>query len=156
ADNDRKATEIANLQTRTKQQQDDYSREKETLTSMIKEQRDALERTDTILDRPDGKITYVDYEQREVQVDITRRRGARPQMTMTVFDAQSQGIPPPPTQKPKGTIELTKIGEQFSVARIIPSKEYDNPSDPIRDGDLVYSPAWSPNTKLKFALVGKI
>src|SRR5262249_30226136 len=62
----------------------------------------------------------------------------------------SPGIP---TEKPKGTIELTKVGEQFSVARIIKTM---SPIDPIRAGDIVYSPAWSPNLPMRFALVGKM
>ena len=31
-----------------------------------------------------------------------------------------------------------------------------NPIDPIHDGDIVYSAAWSPNNPTRFALVGKI
>ncbi len=31
-----------------------------------------------------------------------------------------------------------------------------SPIDPIRTGDIVYSPAWSPNNPTRFALVGKI
>jgi hypothetical protein len=149
-DNDKKSTQIANLEARLKQLQDDYSREKETLIAINREQRDRLERQETILDHPDGYITYVDYESREVQLNINRRMGARPQMVMSVFDAASPGIP---TEKPKGTIELTKVGEQFSVARVLKTI---NPIDPIRIGDIVYSPAWSPNTPMRFALIGKI
>ncbi len=149
-DNDKKSTQIANLEARLKQLQDDYGREKETLIAINREQRDRLERQETILDHPDGYITYVDYEAREVQLNINRRMGARPQMVMSVFDAASPGIP---TEKPKGTIELTKVGEQFSVARVLKTI---NPIDPIRTGDIVYSPAWSPNTPMRFALIGKI
>ena len=149
-DNDKKSTQIANLEAQMKQLRDDYAREKETLIAINREQRDRLERQETILDHPDGYITYVDYEAREVQLNINRRMGARPQMVMSIFDANSPGIP---TEKPKGTIELTKVGEQMSVARIIKTV---NPIDPIRTGDIVYSPAWSPNTPMRFALIGKI
>ncbi len=76
--------------------------------------------------------------------------GARPQMVLSVFDARSPGIP---TEKPKGTIEITKVGDRISVARIIKTI---NPIEPIRDGDIVYSAAWSPNNPTRFALVGKI
>src|SRR5262249_28827874 len=71
-DTNKKTTEIANWQARSKQQQDDYGREKETLTAIIREQRDKLERQETVLDHPDGYITYVDFEAREVQVNINR------------------------------------------------------------------------------------
>lgn len=149
-DNDKKTTQIANLSTQLKQQQDDTAREKDLLTTIIRELRDRVERQENTLDHPDGYLTYVDYESREVQLNINRRMGARPQMVMTVFDAHSPGIP---TEKPKGTIELTKVGDQFSIARIIKTV---SPIDPLRPGDIVYSPAWSPNTPMRFALVGKM
>ena len=86
----------------------------------------------------------------EVQLNINRSMGARPQMVMSIFDAASPGVP---TEKPKATIELTKVGDRVSVARIIETK---NPIHPIREGDIVYSAAWSPNSPTQFALVGKI
>jgi hypothetical protein len=76
--------------------------------------------------------------------------GAQPQMKMTIFDARSPGIP---TEKPKGNIELTSVGDKFSTAKIIKTN---NPIDPIRVGDIVYSAAWSPNQPMRFALVGKL
>jgi hypothetical protein len=148
--NDKQATQIANLETKNKQQEEDFLRKQETYTTIIREQRDNIERKELILDRPDGYVTYVDYERREVLVSLTRRQGARPQMKMTIFDAKSPGIP---TEKPKGNIELTQVGEQFSAARIVKT---DNSIDPIRVGDIVYSAAWSPNQPMRFALVGKI
>jgi hypothetical protein len=149
-DNDGKTTEITNLTTKLKQQEEDFGRQRETLTTIIREQRDRIEKQELILDRPDGYVTYVDYERNEVLVNLTRRQGARPQMKMTIFDARSPGIP---TEKPKGNIELTSIGDQFSTGRIVKT---DNPIDPIRVGDIVYSAAWSPNQPMRFALVGKI
>src|SRR5262249_25982695 len=149
-DNDKKTTENAVLATKMKQQQDDASRKQEELTASVREYRDRVERKENIVDHPDGYLTYVDYEANEVQLNITRRMGARPQMVMTVFDVASPGIP---TEKPKGTIELTKVGERSSIARIIETK---NATDPFRKGDIVYSPAWSPDKKMKFALLGKM
>ncbi len=149
-DNDKKATEIANLSKKLKDTEDDFLRKQETYTTIIRELRDKVERKETILDHPDGYVTYVDYERGEVLVDVTRRQGARPQMVMTIFDSQSPGIP---TDKPKGTIMLTRVGEQFSTAKIIETK---SPIDPIRVRDIVYSPAWSPNMPMRFALIGKI
>jgi hypothetical protein len=148
--NDKQATEIANLSNKIKQQEDDFTRQRDTLTTILREQRDQIEKNELILDRPDGHVTYVDYERREVLVDLNRRQGVRPQMKMTIFDAASPGIP---TEKPKGNIELVSIGDQFSAARIIKTFKA---TDPIRVGDIVYSAAWSPNQPMRFALVGKI
>ena len=104
----------------------------------------------TTLDAPDGLVTYVDYEKKEVTVGINRGMGARPKLKFMIFKASSRGVP---TEKPKGRIELTSVGEKSSHARII---ETDNPIDPIRVGDIVYSPVWSPNGPTRFALMGKI
>jgi hypothetical protein len=171
-DNDLKTTEIANLKDKIRQLGEDYFKEKDLLASQIRDWRDKAERSEVILDHPDGYITYVDHEARdqssssrgfggaaysgytggtgEVHVNINRAMGARPQMMMSVFDARSPGVP---TEKPKGTIELTKVGDQFSVARIIKTM---NPIEPIRVGDIVYSAAWSPNSPTRFALIGKM
>ncbi len=149
-DIDKKVTQIANLQADVKRIQDEYSHEKDQLTTIIRELRDRAEKVDTILDHPDGYITFVDYERGEVQVNINRGMGARPQMAMSVFDANAPGIP---TEKPKGTIELTKVGDLFSIARITKTI---SPIDPLRTGDIIYTPAWSPNNPTRFALVGKM
>ncbi len=105
--------------------------------------RDQLERKKRlILDRPDGYVTYVDYETREVLVNLTRRMGARPQMKMTIFDAESPGIP---TEKPKGNIELiaSRRTVQLSAASSRPNSN--DRSDPRRRhrllGRLVAQPA---------------
>ena len=66
-------------------------------------------------------------------------------MKMTIFDARSPGIP---TEKPKGSIMLTQVGEQFSSAKIVKTA-FDSPIDPIRVGDIVYSAAWSPNQPMR-------
>ena len=149
-DLDQARTEIANLSTQLRQTKDEGGRQVEQLTSMIREQRDQLDRRENVLDRPDGHITYVDYGTGEVHVDITRRQGARPQMNLTIFDAGSPGIP---TEKPKGNIMLTQVNDRFSIGRIVKTN---SPIEPLRVGDIVYSPTWSPNEPMQFALIGKI
>ena len=73
--NDKQATELENLKTKNKQQEEDFLRKQETYTTIIREQRDQIERKELILDRPDGYVTYVDYERREVLVSLTKRQG---------------------------------------------------------------------------------
>jgi hypothetical protein len=150
ADNDAKASEIANLKSQLKQGEDEATRRQELANSIIREQRDRLAKTEVTLDRPDGHITYVDYERGEVQLDINRRMGAHPQMKMSVFDRLSPGIP---TERPKGSIEILQVGDDVSVAKILKTNVN---IEPIRVGDIVYSPAWSANEPTKFALIGKM
>ena len=149
-DNDKKTTQIANLETQYRQLKDESDRKLELANAIIREQRDVLDKNENVLDKPDGYITFVDLERNEVQVNINRRQGARPQMKMTVFSANSPGVP---TEKPKGNIQLIQVGEQYSIAHI---DKMVNEIDPIRVGDIVYSPAWSPEEPMRFALIGKI
>ena len=138
-DLDQTKTELANVNTRSRQQMEELTRKYELQTSILDEFKYAKDLKETILDRPDGHITYVDFGRNEVQVDINRRQGAKPQMKMTIFDAHAAGIP---TEKPKGTIELIQVGEDHSIARILNTN---SPIEPFRIGDIVYSPAWSPD-----------
>lgn len=149
-DLDQARTEIANLSTQLRQTKEEDDRKVEQLTAMTRELRDQVSRKENVLDRPDGYITFVDFATNEVHVDITRRQGARPQMNMTIFDANSPGIP---TEKPKGNITLTQVGDRYSIGRITKTN---SPIEPMRVGDIVYSATWSPNAPMKFALIGKI
>lgn len=145
-----KATEIATLTTQLRQFKEETAKKHTDLLNILRELQDYKAQKETVLDRPDGRITYVDYGRNQVRTNLTYGQGARPQMKMTIFDSASAGIP---TEKPKGTIELTYVGDQYSLARIVETKSV---IDPIRVNDIVYSPAWSPSEPMRFALIGKI
>ena len=99
--NDQKPTEIANLDAKIKQQEDDFAREKDTLTTIIRELRDqARAGQETILDHPDGYVTYVDYERREVLVNINRRHGRPP--ADEDDDLRRRTRPASPPRSPRG------------------------------------------------------
>jgi len=149
-DNDKKATEIANLQTQIRQSKEESDRKIELARNINRELRDRVEKQENVLDKPDGHVTYVDLDRREVHVNVTRRQGARPQMKMTIFAANSPGVP---TEQPKGNIQLIQVGDDYSIARI---DRQVSTIDPIRVGDIVYSAAWSPGDPMRFALIGKI
>jgi len=146
----RQATEIATLNTKLRQMDEDFSKRNRLAQDTLREYRDQIERKETVLDSPDGRVTFVDYNKFEVRTNLTNSMGARPQMNFTIFDANAPGIP---TEKPKGTIELTYVGDGYSLGRIV--KTF-NPLQPMRTGDIVYSPAWSPNEPMRFALIGKM
>ncbi|WP_406700067.1 hypothetical protein V5E97_14615 [Singulisphaera sp. Ch08] len=150
AEIENKSTEIAALKSEHRQYQEESTKNSEALRLTVRDLRDAKAQTETVLDRPDGKITYVDYGRGEVRTNLTYGMGARPQMQMTIFDSGSPGIP---TEKPKATIELTYVNDKYSLARIVETK---SSIDPIRVNDIVYSPAWSPNEPMRFALIGKM
>jgi hypothetical protein len=143
-------TEVASLNNTHRQYQEDTAKNIELKQNIIKELTDYKSKKETILDRPDGRLTFVDYNTGTVRTDITYSMGARPQMVMSIFDAGAPGIP---TEKPKGTIELTFVGDKYSIARII--KTY-SPIDPFRTGDIVYSPVWDRDKPMRVALIGKM
>jgi peptidoglycan hydrolase CwlO-like protein len=150
SENAKLTSEIENLRARIRKMEDDSAKSLAVAQQTIREQRDRLERKEQVLDRPDGQVTFVDYNRGEVHTNVTRGTGARPQMQFAIFDAQSPGLP---TDRPKGTVELVQVGDRASVARIIKTNSN---IDPIRVGDYVYSAAWSPNEPMRFALIGKI
>ncbi|MBV8488077.1 MAG: hypothetical protein JO161_07340 [Planctomycetaceae bacterium] len=149
-DNDKKTTQIANLENQLRQQREELERKLDLANAIIREKTDLLDKSEDILDKPDGYITFVDLERREVHLSINRHQGARPQMKMTVFDANSPGVP---TERPKGNIQIIQVGDRSSIARI---ERVVSTINPIRVGDIVYSPAWSPEEPTRFALIGKI
>ncbi len=129
---------------------DTYKTDLTELTTQLGDLREQSERSEIVLDVPDGEIEYVDFSRNEVLVNVTRRQGAKPQLMLTLFDADSPGLP---TDKPKGKIQLIQVGEKQSIGKIVDIFDAKNP---VRAGDLVYSAAWSPNEPQQFALIGKI
>jgi hypothetical protein len=150
SENARMATEIQALNTKIRKQEDDANKSRDLAQQTIRDLRDRVERKETILDRPDGRITFVDYRRGEIRTNVSRSTGARPLMRFTIFDANAAGIP---TDKPKGSIELITVGDRDSIARVLQTT---STVDPIRVGDIVYSAAWSANEPMRFALIGKI
>ena len=155
--------DVAKLQTQLRETTESASKRQEDLLVQLKFFREQSERRETVLDKPNGRVTYVDLNHKEVRVNLTRSKGAKPQMLFTIFDKNAPGQPtdkPAPGVRPgtiqrvptppKGTIELTYVGEQDSVGRIVSMAK---PSDPIRMGDQVYSPAFGLQ---RFALIGRM
>jgi hypothetical protein len=140
---------IAQLSARIKELQDEAARERKMFTVIARAFRDRLDRPGSPLDRPDGYVTGVDRELREVVVGVTRGQGAVPRLRMMILDSGSPSIP---TARTKGLIELTRVDEQSATARIIQMTD----DAPIRVGDIVYSPIWSPDLPTRFALIGMI
>jgi hypothetical protein len=146
----RKNAEIANLSALIVRQEQEFNRQRGILTTIIDEQCDQLETRRNTFELPHGYVSAVDDVKREVLINITFRQGARPGMKMAIFDAAYLGLP---NEKLKATIVLSQVGKQSSTARLL---EANNSVGPVRVGDIVLSPAWSPGNPTRFALIGKI
>lgn len=142
--------EVDRLTNQVAQSKEQYEGEITDLTNNLRNLRTEVEKKENVLDVPDGKITYVDYGRKQVITNVKRSQGARPQMILSVFDADSPGLP---TEKVKARIKLIQVGEQESIGEI---DEQMDPRSPLRAGDQLYSAAWSPNEPQRFALIGKI
>jgi hypothetical protein len=157
-DNNNQAQEIAKLKTQINVDTENATKRQNDLLTQLKFYRDIVEKKETVLDKANGHIVYVDFSRNEVRTDLSRSRGARPQMKFSVFDRDAPGLP---TDKPKATIELIQVTDYDSIGRIITghtdslgryTRDLD-PANPIRAGDQLYTPAF---LQQRFALIGKI
>jgi len=150
SDNSRMQNEIATLSSKLRELEDDSSKKLSLVQQNNRELKAQIESKVDVLDRPDGRLTYVDYGRGEIHTNLTRNKGARPQMQFAIFDRNAAGIP---SEKPKGTIILTSVSDAGSVGQIVKTN---NSIDPLQNGDIVYSAVWSPNSPTHLALIGKI
>ncbi len=144
------ATDIAGLKQQLAQLKDSTDKQRDTLLAQLRQWREQVEKDEDVMDTPDGRVQFVDYDRGEIRTDVARNQGARERMQFAIFDKDSPGLP---TDKPKGLVELIQVTDNGSVARIIRTN---TPSNPIRPSDFLYSAAWSPNRPERFALIGKI
>lgn len=108
----------------------------------------------TLRDEPfevaDGQITWVNQSASTAWINLGLADGLRRQTLFSVFDQVDNGVT---RGQKKASIEITRVLDQhLAEARII----YDIPSNPILPGDQIFSPAWRPGKRVRFALVGLI
>ncbi|WP_435005262.1 hypothetical protein P12x_003157 [Tundrisphaera lichenicola] len=161
-DNREKAETIANTETRlTNIVNENYAKSEKSaktiseLNAVLRDVRDQQARKEDVMNKPGGRVTFVDYGSGTVRVNVNRAQGVRPLMRFTIFDKNAVGIT---SDRPKAAVELIKVGdpargENDSLARIV--KTYD-PADPIRYNDYIFSVGWSYDHPQRFALIGKI
>ncbi len=99
--------------------------------------------------KADGKVISISSELGRVTLDMGSQDGLRRQTTFNVYDADISNVA---TAKVKARIEVTRVDAASAEARIL----QENYLDPILTGDQVYTVAWQPGQKLRFALAGKM
>jgi hypothetical protein len=99
-------------------------------------------------ERPQGEITQIRTAANSVWLNLGAADGLKPQ---TSFSVHPPGTANVAKSTPKASVEVTRIlGDRLAEARII-NDDYTNP---IRKGDLVFSPTWKAGQKTHFALAG--
>ncbi|MEO8494423.1 MAG: hypothetical protein ABI614_05105 [Planctomycetota bacterium] len=137
-----------------------------SLDLTVSKQKDTItELRDEPFEAPDGRIAWVNQQSRTVWVNLGMADGLRRQTTFSVYDQDAMNVAPGAggdktnsedaskrkVDERKGMIEITRIIDQhLAEARIVD----DYTADPILPGDQVFSPAWKPGRKVRFALVG--
>lgn len=149
-ESNQKETELAAMQGTLAEERGKHTTEKTDLRGQLIGLRERIERKEEVLDVKDGTISFVDYLTKQIRMDVNRSMGVRPTMRFTVFDKKAVGIP---SDKPKGQIEVTEVGNQYSIGRIIETKDL---AKPIVAGDLLYSAGWNASDPQKFALIGSL
>ena len=154
--NDRdKTNTITDLTNKLTDTSNTLAQSRRDFTRTITDLKDRSALNQNTLGKSIGRISFVDFPNGQVQVDVTKAQGIRPMMTFTVFDAEAKGIP---TDKPKAVIQIISAGdpsrgENSSLARITETKD---PINPVRRYDQIYSPVITPDNPERFALVGPI
>jgi len=149
-ESNQKETELAEMQGTLAEAKGKHETERSDLKNQLTSLRERIERKEDVLDVKDGSITFVDYGTRTVRMDVTRSMGVRPTMRFTIFDRKAVGIP---SDKAKGQIEVTEVGTQYSIGRILETKDL---AKPIVAGDLLYSAGWNASDPQQFALIGHL
>ena len=70
--------------------------------------RDIEARKETVMSKPGGRVTFVDYNTGTVRVNVNRAQGVRNLMRFTIFDKNAVGIT---SDRPKAAIEgrITRV-----------------------------------------------
>jgi hypothetical protein len=108
------------------------------------------EREQTNFEVAHGRITYVNPSTRIVWINLGMADGLQRHTNFSVYDQNVNEYSP---EYKKGAIEVTKlIDRHLAEARIVDEKN----SNPIVQGDLIYTPVWQPGMFLHFAVAGMI
>ena len=96
---------------------------------------------------PDGKITLVDEAAGVVYLNLGSDNRVYKGLTFGVYD---QGSAIPKDGKAKAEVEIFKIADETSMARVVSS----DPADPIVSEDIIGNLIWNENTVQQFVLAG--
>lgn len=99
---------------------------------------------------PDGAIVWVNQKMRAAYINVGSADGLRRQ---TTFSVVGSGEDIGEDQKTKGRVEVVNIlGPHFAQCKIIE----DHLTDPLVEGDKIYTPLWQPGRGEGFGIIGFI
>ncbi|HET6882264.1 MAG TPA: hypothetical protein VFI31_19015 [Pirellulales bacterium] len=148
----KKNEDMSQLAETSKKTEEDLKGENKKLSTAnvyLTEKIDVLDPT-TGFEVPDGKIVWVDQQSRSAYINVGQSDGLKRQ---TMFSVLAGDEDVGDDQKTKGRIEVTEIlGPHFAEARILE----DRMTDPLVQGDKIYTPLWQPGRTDGFGIIGFI
>jgi hypothetical protein len=140
---DKKTTEITGVRGQLARALDDVATLKGELNAL----------SDWNLQRPDGRILSVNVAQKKVVINVGRSDNLRLNLRFAVFPRQTND--PGTTSVEKGQrkawIEVTQfVQDTLAEARIVS----DDIKRPILDGDVIFTPLWSPGERERYMIAG--
>ncbi|MCH8045218.1 MAG: hypothetical protein IID44_16020 [Planctomycetes bacterium] len=99
----------------------------------------------------DGAIMSINQTTGRVYINLGRADSLRPQVTFSVHGRNVANVA---QAKPKAKIRVTRLLNEphLAEARVVE----EDIANPIIRGDRIFSPAWSPGRKIRFAFAGTI
>ncbi len=126
------------------------SEESVKLTKRLQDKYEEEQRGQRANELPDGKIVKVDQRARTAWINRGSADGLRRQTSFSVFDADDSN---PLEGSRKGKIEVVRlVADHMAEARIVD----DDLSNPLMQGDPIFSPTWEPGRTEHFALAGRM
>ncbi len=120
----------------------------ERLAKQIEILKNKHEKTETTLDLPRGRITWVDQRDHVVWINVGAADGLRRQVTFKVLGPNEPSLV---EAKSKASIEVVRLLDaHLAEARIVSDKL----DDPIMPGDQIFSQVWAAGRVEHFALDG--
>lgn len=124
--------------------------ELETRIDIMREKIDELENVS--FEVADGLIRRVENASKTVWINLGEADFLKPRMTFSVYAKENQGVGRG-AEDVKGKIEVTRVLDaHMAEARIIDEDLY----RPMLQGDLIYTPIWSPGLIEKISIIGSI
>lgn len=135
--------EIANAKQDTadfKELKEKFKAENDSLSAQVDEL------ANSTYERADAEIVFADQVLKLVRLNVGERDGVRPLTTFNVFEPNALDMN---DSTAKGSVQVVRtIGEHLCEAKILE----DEMSNPVKQGDLVYTPLWRPGEVVKYAL----
>lgn len=147
ASKDKQIKDVTDKATKEREQLEKELVRYQQLSTALKGQVQSIQK-ESQFENPDGKVKWVNQQQRLAWIDLGLSDGLSRQTTFSVYNHDQAGVS---SAKPKGRIEVIRItGPHMSECRILD----DELTNPIMPNDLIHTPAWSPGQEVRFALVG--